>query len=482
MKGSVLSAATMTVMATVLLVLPSSVKAFAPASTSGINTRSTCTTDLKVFPSPADFGAGDFTALHHLAHDFAASSSMVLSDAAGGATVDAAGVATAVSEDGGWWQNYLQIFRNILVFVHDTVDGPLKSVGVENTWGISIALFTCSIRATLVPLSIQQNKNSEYMKALKPYMNEIKEKFKDNEQARNAATGKLFEDANQNPLAGCIVSLVQLPVLLGLYRGIRILAMEGQLQEPFLWIPSLEGPVSAPTFRGTEWLTEGWTTDAISGYPVPGMGWETTLAFLAMPALLILLQTFTLNALQPPVDENMSEEEAKTFETTQLVFKFLPLMLGFFALQVPAGLTIYWVTTNLFTLTQSLAVRAYFAANPPDINLPDYWDTLTNEKDIDDMTPDERRQAVQAGLSVGPTMEDLKIESKFHNFVARQPLRSNSAAWQKLESSEIITIPAEMATWVSGDDQKQLQESATAAMNAEGAEKNNAPAAATATS
>ena len=246
------------------------------------------------------------------------------------------------------------------------------------------------------------------MKALKPYLNEIKEKFPDNEQARNQATGKLFEDANQNPLAGCFVSLVQLPVLLGLYRGIRLLAMEGQLEEPFLWIPSLEGPVGPPDFRGTEWLTAGWTQDAISGYPVPPLGWETTLAFLAMPALLVVLQTVTLTVLQPPQDENMSEEEAKTAQTTQLVFKFLPLMLGFFALQVPAGLTIYWVTTNLFTLTQSLAVRAYFAANPPEINLPDYWETLSSDKSIEDMTPEERRQAVAAGLKIGPTMEDLK--------------------------------------------------------------------------
>ena len=367
----------------------------------------------------------------------------------------------------------------------------------------------------MVPLSIQQNKNAEYMKALKPYIAEIKEKFKDNEQARNAATGKLFEDANQNPLAGCIVSLVQLPVLLGLYRGINILAKEGQLREPFLWIPSLEGPVTPPNYRGTEWLTEGWTTDAITGYPIPAMGWETTLAFLAMPALLVLLQTITLSALQPPVDENMGAEEKKTFEQTQLVFKFLPLMLGFFALQVPAGLTIYWVTTNVFTLTQSLAVRAYFAANPPEINLPDYWDTLKNDKNIDDMTPEERRQAVQAGISVGPTMEDLKTgtfwkqkskfllfacssspcrlyqsfmltqlfascttvpnipnntnnaEAKFHTYVARTSLRNNSPAWQRIESSSgvdsVTTVPSEMAAWVAGDEQKQLQEAAAAA-------------------
>jgi YidC/Oxa1 family membrane protein insertase len=271
-----------------------------------------------------------------------------------------------------------------------------------------IYFFASGIRACLVPLSIQQNKNAEYMKALKPYISEIKVKFKDNENARNAATGKLFEDANQNPLAGCAVSLVQLPVLLGLYRGIRLLAIEGQLQEPFLWIPSLQGPVGPPDYRGTDWLTSGWSTDAITGYPVPEMGWETTLAFMAMPLLLVVLQSITLRVLSPPKDENMSEEEAKTFEQTQFVFKFLPLMLGFFALQVPAGLTIYWVTTNLFTLSQSLAVRAYFKANPPKINLPEYWDTLSSDKNIDDMTPEEKRAAVQAGLSVGPTLDDLK--------------------------------------------------------------------------
>jgi len=396
-------------------------------------------TNLQVIPSP-----DDLSSLGHAAHDFFASTSTLMSDAA---------VATAdeAVKEAGWWENYLQIFKNILITVHTTVDGPLRSAGIENTWGISIALFTCSMRALLIPLSIQQNKNSEYMKALKPYMDEIKEKFKDNEDARNSATGKLLEDANQNPLAGCALSLVQLPILLGLYRGIRLLAIDGQLEEPFLWIPSLQGPVSPPDYRGTEWLTGGWTTDAITGYPVPGMGWETTLAFLALPALLVLLQTITLTILQPPVAENMSEEEAKTNDTTQLVFKFLPLMLGFFSLQVPAGLTIYWVTTNIFTLSQSLAVRAYFAANPPDIKLPDYWDTLSSDKDIEDMTPEERRQAVQAGLSVGPTMADLTVESRYHNYIARTQLRtSDSPAYQLVMAAEgdEVKIPTEMESWV----------------------------------
>ena len=117
--------------------LSSTVTAFAPVARPVSQSLSTATATsssrLQVLPSPADFHSIDMTAVNHVAQEFMASSSMVLSDAA---------AATAEADSGGWWQSYLQIFRNILVAVHDTVDGPLKNAGVENTWGISIALFT----------------------------------------------------------------------------------------------------------------------------------------------------------------------------------------------------------------------------------------------------------------------------------------------------------------------------------------------------
>ena len=129
----------------------STARAFAPVarpvsqSLSSISTASSRSTHLQVLPSPADFhSVVDMTALNHAAQEFLSSSSVILSDAAG-ATMDAAAEAVDSSSGGGgpgWWQSYLQIFRNILVAVHDTVDAPLKSAGVEQTWGISIALFT----------------------------------------------------------------------------------------------------------------------------------------------------------------------------------------------------------------------------------------------------------------------------------------------------------------------------------------------------
>lgn len=236
-------------------------------------------------------------------------------------------------------------------------------------------------------------------------MTEIREKFKDNKDAQNRAIAKLYEDANQNPLAGCLVSLAQLPIFLGLYRGVRSLAIDGQLKEPFLFIPSLEGPVTAESdYRGLDWLTQGWHTSDVTGFFEPSLGWSTTLAFMAMPVILVLGQSLSMNVLTPPVDDSMSAEEKEQMEKSQTVLKFLPLLIGFFSLQVPAGLTIYWFTSNFFTLAQSLVVRAYYKANPPQIELPDYWDAL---EDLESMTPEDKRKAAEAGISVGPKWEDL---------------------------------------------------------------------------
>jgi len=310
--------------------------------------------------------------------------------------------------------------------------------------GPSIFLFTAGVRSLLIPLSIQQTKSTEYMRALKPYQDEIKEKFKDNENMKNRATAKLFEDSGTNPLSGCLISLLQLPIFLGLYRGVTRLAKEGKLQESFLWIPSLEGPVGPPNYRGTDWLTSGW----VDGHPA--LGWQTTLAFLVMPVVLVLGQSFTMKVLTPETDtKNMSDEEREQFEKSNTFLKFLPLLIGYFSLQVPAGLTIYWLTSNIFTLGQSVAVKSYYKNNPPQIELPDYWDALD---DMDKMTPEDKRKAAQAGIAAGPSFNELIDEAKFHVVVQREPLRSQSQSWDRVVQNG-PTIPSEMESWVHTNSQ-----------------------------
>lgn len=355
------------------------------------------------------------------------------------ASAAAAEPVDALKSDNGWWESYIQIYKDGLAFVHDNVvDPPLRNMGITQTWGPSIFLFTAGVRSLLIPFSLSQNKSSEYMKALKPYTQKIKEKYSD-QNMQNKAIGKLYEDAEQNPLAGCITSFAQIPIFLGLYRSVTRLAAEGRLDEPFLWIPSLQGPVSAENnYRGMEWLTENWVDN------VPSMGWEGTLPFLVMPVVLVLMQSATMQVLAQPDDESASDEEQEQMANTKKILKFLPLMIGFFSLQVPAGLTIYWFTSNLFTVSQSLIIRGYYAANPPQIELPDYWGAL--DKGGDELTADEKREAAMAGLSTGPTFAELLDEAKFHYVVKRDPLRADSEAWARVNGSG--SIPEEMVSWV----------------------------------
>ena len=309
------------------------------------------------------------------------------------------------------------------------------------------------VRSLLIPLNFQQTKSTELTKALQPYVKEIGEKFKDNENRKNQLVGKLYEDANQNPLAGCFLSLLQLPLVLGLYRGIRLLALDGKLDEPFLWIPSLQGPVTAETdYRGMDWLTQGWTQ--VDGLWTPQLGWETTLAFCVMPVVLVLGQKLTMEALQPPEteDSGMDEDAKKQLESTKRVLKFLPLLIGFFSLQVPAGLTIYWFTSNLFVLGTTLTVRKYYEENPPEIELPEYWDQLGDDEN--EMTPEERRKAAKAGIAKGPSIEDWVANSKFHTLVERdgaqfELMRQNFELFKQQQQDGKLVIPPEFQEWVA---------------------------------
>jgi len=396
-----------------------------------------CATQLKASLLPN--GGTELESMHYALDHVLQTSSAFLSDAA---------AATADTADDGWWDNYISLYKTALTFVHSTIDQPLRNVGWDQTWGVSIFLFTAVVRSLLLPLSIQQTKSSEYIKALKPYQDDIKEKFKDNKDMLNRATAKLFEDANANPFAGCLVSLIQLPILLGLYRSVTGLARDGQLQEPFLWIPSLEGPVSAANnYRGMQWLTEGW----VDGHPA--MGWEYAGAFLIMPVVLVLGQKLTMDALTPPEDDkdqsNMTAEEKDTADRSKFILKFLPLLIGYFSLQVPAGLTIYWFTSNLFTLGQSLVIRGYYKANPPVIELPDYWEALG---DVSKMSQEDKIEAAKAGVPLGPKWEDIVDDAKFHYVVERPALREASPSWQNASADRNTFVPTEMAAWVGGSN------------------------------
>lgn len=107
-----------------------------------------------------------------------------------------------------------------------------------------------------------------------------------------------------NPLAGCLPALVQIPVFLALYRSFLDLAQGGKLDEPFLWLPNLDGPIYGA--RSTDWLLKGWQDG------VPSLGWHDTLCFLTLPIILIVAQTISLRVLTPPSDDPAVQQSQVT--------------------------------------------------------------------------------------------------------------------------------------------------------------------------
>jgi len=201
------------------------------------------------------------------------------------------------------------------------------------------------------------------MQKLAPLQQKINAKYtsKDEEQTKNQLLSQLFQAANVNPLAGCLPALVQIPIFISLYRALTNLVAENKLDEPFLWIPDLEGPIyTKPTAEAANWIKSIFTG-------TPELGWHDTLAFLSLPLILFVSQSVSMKILQPPRDPNRAMTEQEQF--SQNILNYLPVIVAFFAINVPAGLSVYWIINNALTTLITVAVKATIKDDgfPPEV-------------------------------------------------------------------------------------------------------------------
>jgi len=229
----------------------------------------------------------------------------------------------------------------------------LVSVGLDiNAWGVSIITMTVVIKLITYPLTKQQLESTNKMQMLQPKVKEIQGKYASNPEVMNQKISEIYQEEQVNPLAGCIPSLIQLPVFIGLYRAVLNLAKDNKLNEPFLWLPNLEGPVyGADPTKGSDWILKGWENG------VPSLGWPDTAAFLTIPVILVVSQ-FISQQLMTPKSDDPAQEQA------QLPLKFLPLLIGWFSLNVPAALGIYWVANNFISTALTLQIRSSLQMAP----------------------------------------------------------------------------------------------------------------------
>lgn len=274
------------------------------------------------------------------------------------------------------WHTYVETIRTLIVQMH----GVLTDVGVPYAYACSIFLFTLCVKILVLPLNWKQTESTMAVQKLQPRQQALKKWFGECQPAMNMETANLYAEQQVNPLAGCLPAFAQIPIFIGLYRAIIGLSKDNVLTESFLWLPTLEVRARAPTPRpahrvplrtladepvaaaartrraqgpvadygkGIGWLTENW----VDGHP--SLGWHDTLCYLSLPLILVITQSISMRIMTPPTADQSPEAQQ-----TQAVIKFLPLMIGWFALSAPAGLGLYWFFNNLITTTQTVALKA----------------------------------------------------------------------------------------------------------------------------
>lgn len=252
---------------------------------------------------------------------------------AGDRTLQAAVSITTTPPNLGLWGRFVNAIAWVLV----ETDLAMKSAGLPYTFGFAIILFTVTVRLLTFPLNMQQIRSSKAMQELQPKMKELQEKYKNDREKLAQEQMALYRENGVNPLGGCLPLLVQMPVWFALYQSLIQLSHEGLLREGFFWIPSLAGPVANGS-GGLEWL---WPF--IDGSPP--LGWGDTIAYLALPVLLVVSQIYMQKMMTPPTTDPQQA-------SMQAIMKYMPLMFGYFALIVPAGLTLYWFTSNILAMVQ----------------------------------------------------------------------------------------------------------------------------------
>lgn len=274
-----------------------------------------------------------------------------IADAASVATNAATATETTVEkQDGGWLGGLTDTLELILKVLKD----GLQAVHVPYAYGFAIILLTILVKGATFPLTQKQVESTMAMKNLEPKIKAIQQQYAGNQEMIQLETGRLYKQAGVNPLAGCLPTLVTLPVWIGLYRALSNVANEGLLTEGFFWIPSLAGPTTIASRQNGSGIS--WLFPFVDGHPP--LGWQDTLAYLVLPVLLVVSQYVSMQIMQPP------QANDPTQKNTQAILKFLPLMIGYFSLSVPSGLGLYWLTNNILSTTQQIWFRKLGSAKP----------------------------------------------------------------------------------------------------------------------
>ena len=264
----------------------------------------------------------------------------------------------------------IKLFESIMVFIHDNLVG--------GSWGFAIIGLTVLIRAVLVPLTYRQLKSMQEMQRLAPQINVLKEKYKDDKQRQQQELMKFYQENKINPLASCLPLLLQLPVFISLFYMLRTdlkkqICPEGLVQwynrHPYEAVTKYKHPVPVDTVAH---LPVKFVESTACQTVAPGSG-----KFLFIPditskatgaVLVVLLLVYVGSQLGSTLIATATADPNQ-----RRLMLLLPLVFVVILYRYPAGLLVYWITTNLWTIGQQYLIKRHMGppVKPGDTPVPE---------------------------------------------------------------------------------------------------------------
>lgn len=180
-------------------------------------------------------------------------------------------------------------------------------------WWLSIVILTVIVRSLLFPLTIKQVRSMRAMQDLKPEMDKLRAKYKDDRQKQQEELMKLYQERQVNPLGGCFPLLIQMPIFITMYYVIR-------------------------TFDQTH-----------ASFASGGILWFKDLTAADPYYILPILSALTMLAASEITAKNVDPQQ-------RWLMRVLPVGITVFLLSFPAGLFMYWITSNFVTLVQNYLI------------------------------------------------------------------------------------------------------------------------------
>jgi YidC/Oxa1 family membrane protein insertase len=236
----------------------------------------------------------------------------------------------------------ISLFEAVLVFIHGHTAA---------SWGLAIVGLTVVVRAVMLPLTFSQFRSMRKMQLAAPELKALKEKYKDDKQRQNEEMMKLYREKGVNPFASCLPLALQLPVFISLFYMLRT-DLKKHICGSAL---KAHGIVTAKAIEKATCSEVAPHSQAAKFLFIPDITAKATGIVLVVLIVLYLASQIVSTLLM----------SASAEPSQRWMMLGLPLLFVLFLYRYPAGLLLYWVTTNLWTIGQGFLVRRSIGPPPP---------------------------------------------------------------------------------------------------------------------